>query len=206
MLKTVELGFENTDKMRLPADVIDLALDGIAESFYYSNSSQGAYESTTREISRGQLTIRKDWFEQLADRLLASGRKQSNDSVVAEALPHYFQVDRDNVSEWLAQGMAAEEIKQKLLERLTVHFVETMPADLTEIVLIRSDKPAEELSIPWRNLTREEQLDYNELAVNLESATRFIVMFDARDPHIQDADHGRKEAQRFGLLGDGDIR
>ena len=52
------------------------------------------------------------------------------------------------------------------------------------------------------NLTREDQLDYNELAVNLESATQFIVMFDARDPHIHDPDHGRKEAELLSFLGE----
>ncbi|GEK07489.1 hypothetical protein J5F27_11015 [Schleiferilactobacillus harbinensis] len=205
MLKTVELGFENGDTMRLPAKAIDLALDDIAQSFYYSNYTNpddGAYESTVQEIGRGHLAIRKDWFEPLADRLMEAGRQQTDDPVVAQALPNYYQVDRNMVTEWLAQRMPANQIKQKVLEALTVHFVETMPADLTRIVLVRSDRPDEKLSVPWRNLTREDQLDYNELAINLESATRFIVMFDARDPHIQDPDHGRKEAELLGFLGE----
>ncbi|WP_035452643.1 hypothetical protein [Agrilactobacillus composti] len=54
MLKTIKMGFENTEVFELPAEIIDLRLTHITESIYTSHFSGAPnYESFAKEIGEG---------------------------------------------------------------------------------------------------------------------------------------------------------
>ncbi|MEE6716668.1 hypothetical protein [Schleiferilactobacillus harbinensis] len=199
MLKTIKMAFENTEVLELPADIIDLHLTHITESAFLFHPDYGsAHESLTKKIGEGYVAIRKDWFPAIARRAIVAERTKLPDALATQTLAGPY-VLAQNVKDWVAQGLTDDEIVPQLVDRLTDHFAQGTPADLTDLELIADGAPTRTLELPWLDIRTNDPYSWsdNHYAINLETADQFVVLFDGNDPHFQN--RGREKAEEMGF-------
>lgn len=200
-VKSIEFAFENTEGLVLPADIIDFQLRHITESAYLSHvQGNPVYESFPKVAGEGYIKIRKDWFPTFAAQAIAAARQQTTNPLVARTFASLYFMDRDT-QEWVAAGMPDDEVNQRIVERLTSHFVQITSCDLTDLTLMTPGQPNRQIELPWEEIESDDPRYWgdNQYAVNLETPEHFVILFDGDDLHIQN--HGREKAQELGISG-----
>jgi hypothetical protein len=200
-VKSIEFVFENTEGLILPADIIDFRLRHITESAYLSHAQKdSADESFPKVAGDGYIKIRKDWFPILAARAITAARQQATDPLVARTFASLYFMDRDT-KEWVADRLPDDEVIQRIVERLTSHFVQITSCDLMYLTLMTPGQPNRQYGLPWEEIESDDPQYWgdNQYAVNLETPEHFVILFDGDDLHIQD--HGREKAQELGISG-----
>ena len=131
---------------------------------------------------------------------MAAARQQTTNPVVARTFASLYFMDRDT-QEWVAAGMPDDEANQRIVERLTSHFVQITSCDLTYLTLMTPGQPNRQVELPWEEIESDDPQYWgdNQYAVNLETPEYFVILFDGNDLHIQD--HGREKAQELGISG-----
>ena len=88
-------------------------------------------------------------------------------------------------------------MSRKIVAVLTDSFVETIPSDLVDVMLVTLKEPGRVLTLPWPEPVDGDTGEFNPCAVNLETADKFITLIDAHDRHMQE--NGREKARKLGF-------
>ncbi|WP_152537729.1 hypothetical protein [Agrilactobacillus composti] len=86
----------------------------------------------------------------IAHRAIQAERTKTEDTLAARTLAGLYVLAQD-VKDWVAQELGDDEIVLQIVKRLTDHFAQGTPPDLTNLALIAEDAPTKVLELPWVN-------------------------------------------------------
>lgn len=199
MIRTDVFYFETIETMPIPAEYVDFGLEGITESVYLRrDADEQPYAARGKVIEQGYITIRKAWFTTIAGRIIDLVRYGAGDSLAERTLSHSFGLSKEEVTTWAAAGLSDDQMSRKIVAVLTDSFVETIPSDLVDVMLVTLREPGRVLTLPWPDPVDGDTGEFNPCAVNLETADKFITLIDAHDRHMQE--NGREKARKLGFV------